>query len=296
MGVIDLFLTIFTPTYNRDYILPKLYKSLCQQTCKDFEWVLVDDGSTDTTGEMANNWLSEKKINMRFIKQKNSGKPIAHNKGVSEAKGDLFVCVDSDDYLLDNAVEEIKKLWTKIRNRKITGILSFRCYSNKSPLTTLQNSKIKESTLREAYKKHGLHGDTMLIFKTDIIRKYHFVVANGERFIPEDYLYNQIDNDGPMYIYRKALYVCEYQKDGLTANVAQNLFSNYKSYVIYCNAKLKSNENIIDKFMDTMRYEAIMIAHREKNIIRNAVYPWMAVIGWIPAFIFSKKRYGECEK
>lgn len=286
-------LTIFTPTYNRAYILPKLYDSLCRQTSQDFEWILVDDGSSDNTEKLAEHWLDEQKINMRYIRQENAGKPIAHNRGVKEAKGELFVCVDSDDYLIDSAVAEIQEVWNRENKPHRTGILAFRGYPNGKELTKLDDDSVIECTLRDAYKKHGLHCDTMLIFKIDVVKKFHFVLAEGEKFIPETYLYNQIDEVGPMYIYRKALYMCDYQEDGMTANVARNLYNNYKSYVIYINSRLRGNESFADKLKDTIRYEAIMIAHRENKVIRCAVYPWMAVIGWLPAYVWAKKRYGK---
>jgi len=286
-------ITIFTPTYNRAYILQKLYDSLCRQTSQDFEWILVDDGSSDNTEALAKQWLEEQKINMSYIRQKNAGKPIAHNRGVKEAKGDLFVCVDSDDFLVESAVAEIQSVWRRENNLQRTGILAFCAYSDGRELTRIDNSSIVESSLRDAYKKYGLHGDTMLIFKTDVIKRFHFVLAEGEKFIPETYLYNQIDEVGPLYIYRKALYICDYQEDGLTANVARNLYNNYKSYVIYMNSRLRGNESLADKFKDTIRYEAIMIAHKENKVIRRAVYPWMAVLGWLPAYIWAMKRYGK---
>lgn len=289
-------ITIFTPTYNRGYILPKLYDSLCQQTSQDFEWILVDDGSSDNTEVLAKQWLDEHIINMRYIRQENAGKPIAHNRGVDEAKGNLFVCVDSDDYLIESAVAEIREVWEKENKTNRTGILAFRGYPNGKELTRLDDHSVVESTLRDAYKKHGLHCDTMLIFKTDVIKRFHFVVAEGEKFIPETYIYNQIDEVGKLYIYRKALYMCDYQEDGMTANVAKNLYNNYKSYVIYINSRLRGNESIVEKLKDTIRYEAIMIAHRENGIIRQAVYPWLAVIGWLPANIWALKRYGQLMK
>ena len=289
-------ITIFTPTYNRAYILPKLYNSLCKQTSKSFEWVLVDDGSTDDTEVLAKHWTEERKINMRYFKQKNLGKPIAHNRGVKEAKGDLFACVDSDDYLIDSAVADIEEIW-KIENKPHrTGIIAFKGYKNGKELTRLDDQSVIESTLRDAYKKHGLYGDTMLIFKTDVVKKFHFVVADGEKFIPETYLYNQIDEVGEMYIYRKILYICDYHEDGLTVNVEKNLYNNYKSYVIYINSRLESSESFFDKLKDTIRYEAIMIAHKENKIIRRAIYPWMAVIVWLPSYVWAIKRYGRIMK
>ena len=89
-------LTIFTPTYNRAYILPKLYDSLCEQTCQDFDWLIVDDGSTDHTKELVGDWIKEKKISIRYVCQENGGKMRAYNKAVSLTETELFVCIDSD--------------------------------------------------------------------------------------------------------------------------------------------------------------------------------------------------------
>ena len=95
----EIIITVFTPTYNRAYMIDKLYDSLCLQTCKDFEWIVVDDGSVDNTEELIQNFIQENKIHIVYYKQKNQGKHIAINKGVELAKGELFFIVDSDDIL-----------------------------------------------------------------------------------------------------------------------------------------------------------------------------------------------------
>src|SRR5699024_7599204 len=104
-------LTIFTPTYNRAYILPKLYNSLVEQSNKDFVWLIVDDGSTDNTKKLVFTWIRENKISIKYYYQKNQGKSIAHNKGVKETDTELFSCVDSDDYLTKDCVEVVMNTW-----------------------------------------------------------------------------------------------------------------------------------------------------------------------------------------
>ena len=118
-------LTIFTPTYNRRHILPRLYDSLCAQTSKDFVWLVVDDGSTDQTFELFEEWQKEKKINISFYQQKNQGKSVAMNKGINECKTKLFTCVDSDDYLVNEAVNSILDTWMHCHPYSI-GILCLR--------------------------------------------------------------------------------------------------------------------------------------------------------------------------
>lgn len=113
------YLTIFTPTYNRSNLLLHLYKSLCEQINKDFLWLIIDDGSKDNTKELVDTWKKENKIKIQYIYQKNSGKHVAHNKAVELCNTELFVCVDSDDILTNNAVEIIINYWENDRNKNV---------------------------------------------------------------------------------------------------------------------------------------------------------------------------------
>lgn len=290
-------ITVFTPTFNRAYALPKLYESLCYQTSNQFEWVIVDDGSTDNTKEIVSNWINEGKIDIRYIYQPNAGKPAAHNRGVVEAKGDMFVCVDSDDCLVPDAITSILNCINIIQSKKdLVGILAFRMHTDNTPITRITDNSVKACTLSGAYKKHGLSGDTMLIFKTDVVRKFEFPIVAGEKFIPEGYLYNKIDKIGKLFILRKYLYVCEYLDDGYTKNVSKLIFNNYKSYVIHINVRLKEIDKGFDKLFDSIRYDSVMIAHHEKGVIKHAIYPFLAVIGYVPGLFLAYKRYREFMK
>ena len=116
-------ITVFTPTYNRGYIISELYESLTQQTFKNFEWLIVDDGSSDETESIINQVIKENKINIKYKKQKNSGKHVAINNGVSDASGELFFIVDSDDYLSSDALEKLEKRFQDIKhNSEVAGI------------------------------------------------------------------------------------------------------------------------------------------------------------------------------
>src|SRR5690606_33604780 len=97
-------LTVFTPTYNRAYSLPHLYESLKRQTCPNFEWLVVDDGSSDNTRELVESWIKEGRVPIRYIYQKNKGMCGAHNTAYDNITTELCVCIDSDDYMTDNAV------------------------------------------------------------------------------------------------------------------------------------------------------------------------------------------------
>ncbi|MDO5397163.1 MAG: glycosyltransferase family A protein [bacterium] len=282
-------LTIFTPTYNRAYKLPELYESLTKQTNNNFVWLIVDDGSTDNTKELIENWINEQRISIKYYYQKNMGKMSAHNKGVELTETELFVCVDSDDMLAPEAVDEVIKCADTLTDE--IGILAFKYdVSTKKNITFIDN-KVESSTLKDGYDCHKLVGDTMLIYKSEFIKKYEFPSFKGEKFVPEAYLYDLLDREGKLRILRKSLYGVNYLDDGYTAGMARLLYNNPQGYFTYINQRLCLDANSKQRLSDSIRYIAMAIAHKKKRIIKNAVYPFWAAVAYIPGYIFYCKRY-----
>lgn len=283
--------TVFTPAYNRGYTLDRLYSSLLKQTDKSFCWLIVDDGSTDETQELVSGWMRENKIEIEYYKQENQGKPSAHNKGVELTKTELFTCVDSDDYLTDDAIAKILSAWEKIPSECI-GILGYKKREGGDVITKCSDGSIVKGTLRYLYD-HGLSGDTILIYKTEVLKKYKFPQFVGEKFIPEAYLYDLLDQEGTLFLLRKAIYVCEYLTDGYTASMGELLYSNPQGYFCYINQRLRLDVTMKQRFVDSIRYDAMAIAHRKNKIIRTAVYPLYALFAYPAGWIFYKKRYAR---
>lgn len=282
--------TVFTPAYNRGYTLGRLYKSLLGQTDKRFCWIVVDDGSTDDTEELVSTWIKENKVDVQYYKQENQGKPSAHNKGVELSRTELFTCVDSDDYLKDNAIEEIITAWNSHPDDCI-GILGYREREG-TILTSCSDDTLSKGTLRYLYD-HGLSGDTILVYKTEVLKRYSFPKFKDEKFIPEAYLYDLLDREGKLMLLRKSLYVCEYLPDGYTAGMARLLYCNPEGYFCYINQRLKFDVSIKQRLVDSIRYDAMAIAHSRKRIIHDAVYPLYALLAYPAAWIFYKKRYAR---
>lgn len=211
-------LTIFTPTYNRDYILPRLYDSLLNQTDKNFEWVLVDDGSSDNTEEIVKQWINDGRINIRYFKQPNQGKHIAINTGLDVARGDLFFIVDSDDALKTQAVERIIDFWNNNGSDIFSGIISYREFPDGTLVGTQLPDEVKACKLRETESKYGSVGDKVVIYRTDIISRFRYPKFEGEKFFGESFVFNQIDDIMDMLIMNEKLYLFDYQKDGLSQN------------------------------------------------------------------------------
>ena len=226
-------LTIFTPTHNRAYILPKLYESLCVQTCQDFEWLIVDDGSTDNTKELVDTWMGEGRIAIRYVHQQNGGKMRAFNKAGSLADSELFVCVDSDDQLSsEHVVKDSLIFWAEHKNddltKKIAGIVSLKEISNKS----LSLSNIPPFGTISTLGK-SIAGEMSIITRTDILRHYPYPSFEGENFITDVYIFDQMDEEYVFLFHPYFSQQCAYQKDGYTVNYRKILFANPRGHREY---------------------------------------------------------------
>lgn len=236
--------TIFTPAYNRAYILSKLYDSLISQTNKDFEWVVVDDGSTDNTEELVNNWIKTKALkNITYVKTENQGKTTAINVGLKYAHGELFFIVDSDDYLTDDAVEQIiskDKEIDKNQPFQICGICFKRRHYNSDEDFTSFDGILPEfaSALELAYKYKQTQ-DKAEVYYTEVLRKYPFPVLEHNKFIPESYIWFKIAHDGyKLALSDKAIYMCEYMEDGYTKNLKRLIQKNSRGFALYHKSRL----------------------------------------------------------
>lgn len=232
--MIENFITIFTPTYNRAYLLPNLYKSLLEQTNKSFEWLIYDDGSSDNTEEVVQSFIKEEIINIKYIKTENRGKHVAINNGVEIAKGELFFIVDSDDILTNDSIEYIIKYWKTIPDKDkhlyagLGAPRSFVDKNNKIIVKDLGKEWI-DATYTDFAFKLNYTADKADIFRTDILRKYKFPVFENENFMTEAVAWFKMADDGyKMRWFNKVIYLCEYRDDGLTQNSYGIRFKNLK--------------------------------------------------------------------
>lgn len=223
-------ITIFTPAYNRAYILPKLYESLCLQTSKDFEWVIVDDGSTDGTEELVCGFEGFVKFEqfgrfpIRYFKQENGGKHRAINRGVQEAKGELFFIVDSDDQLTPDAVEWIVSAWSDLLKensdcqKEFAGLSGIRIYPDGSKIGGDKDFGTIDATSLDIRWKYKVKGDLAEIYRTDVMRQFPFPDIEGEKFCTEALIWDRIAAHGYLLRYvHQGIYIGGYLADGLSA-------------------------------------------------------------------------------
>ncbi|MDO4188955.1 MAG: glycosyltransferase family 2 protein [Lachnospiraceae bacterium] len=224
-------LTVFTPTYNRKDLLPRLYESLKRQTCKDFMWLIVDDGSTDGTSELIESFKSENKVIIEYIYRENGGKMRAHNDGVKNCKTPYFLCVDSDDYIVDTAVEDL--LSVELSGNKLAGVISHKGKSETELLSDVPFPEgISRTSLYNLYLK-GFKGETTIMFVTDVIREFPFPEIENEKYVPEDYIYDKIDAEYEYIVLDKIITVCEIVSEGYTDSVVKLKNNNPVAFYMY---------------------------------------------------------------
>ena len=247
--------TIFTPTFNRKELLEKLYKSLQKQTFKDFEWLIVDDGSDDGTKEKAEEFLSEKKLDIKYYFKENGGKQRAYNFATDKANGELFICLDSDDEYVENGLETILKYWEKYeKNSDIAGMGYLSTYPDGEVIGSIFPEKEMISTQFDIYNKYGVKGDKGLMFRTEIIKKYKFPVFDDEKFITEAVVYNRICEKYRMVYVNEKIEIKEYQEDGLTAKYNNLLLRNPKGQALYHNEINSQNLSFKQKILNNAVY------------------------------------------
>lgn len=212
------FCTVCTATYNRAYILDHLYESLKRQTDKDFEWVVIDDGSSDHTEELFKDWISKDNgFKITYVKVENNGKQKAVNKGLDLASGEMFFIVDSDDYLSDDAIEKIKYYANSIRGKSgFAGVSGMRSYTNDSRATFPETNNFVDCTNMERSKNY-LSGDKAEVYYTELFKNYKFPEIDGEKFITECVVWDKIAFDGyKMRWFHHNVVLGNYLEDGLT--------------------------------------------------------------------------------
>jgi glycosyltransferase involved in cell wall biosynthesis len=232
--------TIFTPTYNREGLLISLYESLKKQTFKDFEWLIVDDGSVDNTNETVQQFIKENILNISYYYKENGGKQRAYNYALDNAKGELFICLDSDDEYVSNALEIILEYWKKVeKNAKIVGMGYLSTYPDGSTIGSKFPSDEMIETQFDIYNKYKVTGDKGLMFRTEVIKNYKFPVFDGEKFTTEALVYNRIAEKYEMLYINEKIEIKQYHEDGLTAKYNDLLLRNPKGNALYHNERNK---------------------------------------------------------
>ncbi len=247
-------LTIFTPVYNREDTLERLYESLLRQNSKDFQWIVVDDGSTDRSGELIKKFQLSSPFEIIYKYVSNGGKMRAINEGVALASREFFFIVDSDDFITDNCVETIN-LYGKELPKSMGGMIFRKIELNSQKISgKAYPKKVIDSSPIEIVYNLGIDGDKAEVFRTDILKKYPFNVYPGEKFIPEARIWIKIGEEYKMRYIDEGIYYFEYLQDGYTYNFNRLLKNNPKGFRDYYKFMLSYPLPLKNKFKFLIRY------------------------------------------
>lgn len=275
-------LTVFTPSYNRAGLLPRLYKSLCRQTSKEFLWLIVDDGSTDETKELVEKWQNENRIEIQYVYKENGGMHTGHNTAYSMIETELNVCIDSDDRMPDNAIENILKEWNSVADKlKIAGIIGLDADKNGELIGTEIPTDLKYGNLSDLYHKHKVKGDKKLVIRTDIVKNYPpYPEYLGEKLVPLDTLYLLIGRDYD-FIYSNEIYcIVEYQPDGSSNTIFKQYIQSARGFAYSRKIQIKYEPGIINRFKNYIHLVSSAIFAKDIELAFKNVNPLMTLLAF----------------
>lgn len=271
-------LTIFTPAYNRAHTLGRTYESLCRQTCKDFEWLIIDDGSIDNTRVLVEGWMKENKLPIRYIYQENQGMHGAHNTAYEHIHTELNTCIDSDDYMPDDAVEKIVSFWKRRGSDRYAGIIGLDQADGGEVVGNIFPKDMQETTLLGFYE-HGGRGDKKIVYRTEIIKRYpEYPIFQGEKYVGLAYKYYLVDQDYPLLTFNEVLCIVEYQTDGSSMNMYRQYWNNPKGFAFYRIVRMRLIHSYRRRFVECVHYVSSSIRAKNPRFLKEAPCKWTTLL------------------
>ena len=292
-------ITILTPSYNRAHTLPALYESLLKQDTDVFEWLIVDDGSTDATRKLVEGWQGEGKISIRYLHKQNGGKHTALNEGIRLIESELTFIVDSDDWLPENAVEIILQYHEKYREMEgLCGYSFLRFYPDGKVNDAFYPQDEWIDTYVNARINAGIAGDKAEVFFTDVLKRYPFPVYEGEKFVPEDLVWVQMSGPYKMVHINRCVYISDYLEGGLTRSGKRMKIHSPKAMTE--RARLYLNDASVNKKMKCKMILLYVIyghfaQYSEKKLANDLNRKVWYIAGFVPGtvlYLVWKYKYG----
>ena len=276
----DILLTIFTPAFNRAHTLGRTYESLKKQECKDFIWLVVDDGSTDNTGELVNKWFEdEKDFEIRYVYKENGGMHSAHNEAYRHIDTLLNTCIDSDDELAEGAVRKILEKWQTVQDKGYAGIIALDADMNTGKVIGKGFPEGLGETTVSGYYDAGGSGDKKLIYRTDIINAYpEYPEFEGEKYVSLSYKYLLIDQDYKMAVLDEIVCNVEYQPDGSSNSMYKQYLRNPRGFAFWRTVRMKYDTTMKRRIMDCIHYCSSAQIGNIRGYIKDSPYPLLTVL------------------
>ena len=280
------FLTVFTPTYNRAHTLGRTYKSLCNQKCKDFIWLIIDDGSTDSTAGLVKEWQQQEcGFEIQYIYKENGGMHTAHNIAYANIHTELNVCIDSDDKMSSDAVAKIKSTWEQIKDKNYAGIIALDSDFEGNIIGTGFQEGVTETTLGDYYAVGG-RGDKKLIYRTEVINSVpEYPVFPDEKYVGLVYKYTLIDQKYKLYILNEIVCEVEYQPDGSSGTMWKQYLQNPKGFAFLRKTAMQYPTSRKRLIMDCIHYCSSSQIAKNRDYIKESPRKLLTLLctpmGWI---------------
>lgn len=289
-------ISILTATYNRGELLNNLYNSLIQNIVNglEIEWLIMDDGSTDNTQNIVEEFIKENKIKIIYKYQGNQGKMIALNNILQYSTGDLIIDCDSDDYFTQDAFKIIKEQFESTNPEGLYAICFLK--QNKQGKIDGNTFAKEKSTMFDIYFKEGITGEKILVYYSGIRKKYKHEIENNEKFVTEARMYNKMDEKYKIKCVNKPILIGEYLKDGYTNNILKTFAKNPYGYFKYFEEMLSRNMSgvIISKKIYAIKHYILFSTLTKKKIdlkkIKNISNKILVIILYIPGKVMTKIR------
>lgn len=288
-------ITYFTPTYNRKGLLINLYESLKNQTRKDFVWLIIDDGSSDNTDKVVEEWVKENIIDIKYIYKQNGGKNTALDMAHKICETEYIMCIDSDDRLVKNCTESLYKYFDNVsEDDNLVGVVGRLSNYDGSPFNESWGKDVEKICFYDIPRKYGYSQDMTLVFKTKIIKNYKFPKFEDERFVTESVLYNQFLHDYNLLMIPEALAMAEYQADGYTSQGLNLFYKNPNGYLyaLKQNAyfSIRDKESIKTIIIKCASFHAWKkaLGLKEKYKNHNKIGFFYNFLGWVFKYKFIK--------
>ena len=295
-------LTVFTPAYNRAHTLKRTYESLLKQDCKDFIWLIIDDGSVDNTKELVEQWQQQNNgFEIRYIYKENGGMHTAHNVAYQNIDTELNVCIDSDDALADGAVKAILEKWETVREDGYAGIIALDSDFDGTIIGSGFDNNLTETTLQDYYGNGG-KGDKKLIYRTDVINQYpEYPVFKGENYVALAYKYRLIDQDYKLSVLNTIVCLVEYQPDGHGRTMYNQYLQNPKGFAFWRKICMKYPESPKRLFVDCIHYVSSSILCNDKDFIKESPRKFLTILSLpfgcaLTVYIKHKSKKGKGSK
>ena len=282
-------ITVFTPSYNRAGLLHRCYKSLLRQTRQEFKWLIIDDGSTDNTKEIVEKWIKENKIEIQYIYKENGGLHTGYNVAIEHMDTELSVCIDSDDWMPDNAIETILTVWEENKSDDVAGIIGLDYTADGQLIGDVLPDRKKINPIEILASKNN-SGDKKYVVKTALYKKVApMPVFAGEKNFNPHYMILKLSAKYKFLTVNKSFCIVDYQDDGMSANIFKQYLNSPKSFA-ELRKVIMALPDVPFKYLckTTIHYVSSNIIAGTKGYIKNSPKKMLTVILWPAGWLLSK--------